>query len=188
MGPAIERRRNCHNATVFLKTPLLGVGALHAGERRTATNRFDELSERVIGCAIAVHRELGPGLLESIYRECLVIELAAEGLHAQGERHVTLAYRGQRLSGHLVVDLLVEDNLVVEVKAVERIVPVHLAQLITYLKLTGYPVGLLMNFNATTLRSGLRRCEHPDRYVSLSRAQEATRPAEGATWTVGDET
>jgi GxxExxY protein len=142
------------------------------------TNAFDDLSERVIGCAIAVHRELGPGLLESIYRECLLIELTTARLQVQSERRVTLAYRGQRLSGQLALDFLVEDTLVIEGKAVERIMPVHLAQLITYLKLTGYPVGLLMNFNATTLRSGLRRCEHPDRYVSLSRAQEATRPEE----------
>jgi GxxExxY protein len=162
-----------------VETPALAGGAIHAGRFGMVMNTVDDLSERVIGCAIAVHRHLGPGLLESIYRECLLIELTTTGLRVQAERPVSLAYRGQRLSGHLVLDLLVEDNLVIEIKAVERIVPVHLAQLITYLKLTGHGVGLLMNFNATTLRSGLRRCEHPDRYVSLQGSQEGTPPEKG---------
>ncbi len=128
-------------------------------------DHVDSLREKVIGCAIAVHRALGPGLLESIYRHCLVIELQAERLHVERERRVGLEYRGQRVPGDLRLDLLIEDCLVVEVKAIERSHPVHLAQVITYLKLTGYPAGLLMNFNVTSLKDGLRRLDHPDVYV-----------------------
>jgi len=131
--------------------------------------RFDQLSERVIACAIAVHRTLGPGLLESIYRDCLALELVAADIHVDSECHVPVVYRGERVAGNLVLDLVVDQSLVIEVKAVERLAPVHLAQVITYLKITGYPVGLLMNFNATTLRAGLKRCEHPDIFVSRDR-------------------
>ncbi|HSC26059.1 MAG TPA: GxxExxY protein [Vicinamibacterales bacterium] len=126
---------------------------------------LESLTERVIGCAIAVHRALGPGLLESIYRTCLEIELRAADLPFETERHMTLTYRGQLLANHLRLDLLVDGTLVVEVKAVESIHPLHLAQVITYLKLSGCPVGLILNFNATSLRAGLRRLEHPDRYL-----------------------
>ena len=127
--------------------------------------RFEQLSERVIGCAITVHRTLGPGLMESIYRDCLPLELVAADMHVDSECHVPVVYRGERVAGHLVLDLVVEQSLVIEVKAVERLAPVHVAQVLTYLKITGYPVGLLMNFNATTLRAGLKRCEHPDVFV-----------------------
>lgn len=133
------------------------------------------LTERVIGCAIEVHRTLGPGLLESIYRECLRLELKAAGLGFEAERQVPIEYKGRRTSSHLKLDLLVEGYLVVEVKAVEALHPVHQAQVITYLKLTGCPAGLLMNFNTTTLRAGLRRLDHPGRY---QRKQEIRRPGE----------
>ena len=131
--------------------------------------QFDQLSERVIGCAITVHRALGPGLLESIYRDCLTLELVAADMHVDSECHVPVVYRGERVAGHLVLDLVVEQSLVIEVKAVERLAPVHVAQVLTYLKITGYPVGLLMNFNATTLRAGLKRCEHPDVFIPADR-------------------
>jgi GxxExxY protein len=124
------------------------------------------LSERVIACAITVHRTLGPGLPESIYRECVALELVAADMHVDSECHLPVIYRGERVAGHLVLDLVVDQSLLIEVKAVERLAPVHVAQVITYLKITGYPVGLLMNFNATTLRAGLRRCEHPDIFVA----------------------
>jgi GxxExxY protein len=125
----------------------------------------EELTQKVIGCAIEVHRILGPGLLESVYRECMIIEMRREHLRVDSERHVPLDYKGQRISGRLKLDLLVDDCVVLELKAVERLHPIHLAQVITYLKLTGCPAGLLMNFNSTTLRAGLRRLDHPDRYV-----------------------
>ena len=128
-------------------------------------NQIELLTERIIGCAIAVHRTLGPGLLESVYRDCLIIELRAENLRVEHERRVRLDYKGQRVTGNLTLDLLVEDSVIIEVKAVERLHPVHQAQVITYLKLTGCPAGLLMNFNMTSLRAGLKRLDHPDRYV-----------------------
>ena len=124
----------------------------------------EALTEKVIGCAIEVHRILGPGLLESVYRECMIIEMKREHLRVDVERHVALEYKGHSIRSALKLDLLVDDCVVVELKAVERLHPIHLAQVITYLKLTGYPAGLLMNFNATTLRAGLRRLDHPDRY------------------------
>jgi GxxExxY protein len=125
----------------------------------------EALTEKVIGCAIEVHRTLGPGLLESVYRECMIIEVRGEHLCVESERHVPLEYKGQRIKGQLKLDLLVEGCVVVELKAVDNLHPVHLAQVITYLKLTGYPAGLLMNFNSTSLRAGLNRLNHPDRYV-----------------------
>jgi GxxExxY protein len=91
--------------------------------------------------------------------------LRAENLRVERERRVSLEYKGQRVTGKLKLDLLVENSVIIEVKAVERIHPVHQAQVITYLKLTGYPAGLLMNFNTTSLRAGLKRLDHPDRYV-----------------------
>ena len=125
----------------------------------------DALTEKVIGCAIQVHRTLGPGLLESVYRECMIIETKREHLRVESERYVHLEYRGQRIRCELKLDLLVENCVVVELKAVERLHPIHLAQVITYLKLTGCPAGLLLNFNSTTLRGGLKRLDHPDFYV-----------------------
>lgn len=131
----------------------------------SSEDEVQTLTETIIGCAIEVHRTLGPGLLESVYRECLSIELRASRLHVESERPVPLDYKGERIRSKLILDLLVEDSVVVELKAVENLHPVHLAQVITYLKLTGYQTGLLMNFNATSLRAGLRRLDHPDRYV-----------------------
>jgi GxxExxY protein len=125
----------------------------------------EELTEKIIGCAIEVHRVLGPGLLESVYRECMIIEIRRVHLRVECERHVPLDYKGQRISSRLKLDLLVNGCVVVELKAVERLHPIHLAQVIIYLKLSGYPAGLLMNFNATTLRAGLKRLDHPDWYV-----------------------
>lgn len=129
------------------------------------------LTQRVIRCAIEVHRLLGPGLLESPYRECLRFELVSAGLAVAHERLVPVVYKGHIVSDALKIDLLVENTLVVEVKAIEAIHPVHLAQVITYLKLTGHPAGLLLNFNAVTLKAGLRRLDHPDRYNRFKSTQ-----------------
>jgi GxxExxY protein len=154
-------------ATMRRENLRLGVGAVCAPAERmiTAPAEIQELTEKIIGCAIEVHRILGPGLLESVYRECLIIEMRGNGLRADGERRVSFDYKGQRIGGGLKLDLLINDCIVVELKAVERLHSIHLAQVITYLKITGYPAGLLMNFNSTTLRAGLRRLDHPDRYV-----------------------
>ena len=122
---------------------------------------LDALTERIIGCAIEVHRTLGPGLLEAIYRECLTIELTASQLGFDTDRQVPLDYKGHRIRGELKLDLLVEGCVVVELKSVERLHPVYSAQVITYLKLTGCPVGLLINFNVPLLKDGLKRLIRP---------------------------
>jgi GxxExxY protein len=93
----------------------------------------------------------------------MVIEMRREHLLVESERYVPLDFRGHRVNSRLKLDLLVEGCVVVEIKAVKRLHPVHLAQVVTYLKLTGFPAGLLMNFNATTLKAGLKRLDHPDR-------------------------
>jgi GxxExxY protein len=139
---------------------------------------IDELTEIVIGAAIAVHIALGPGLLESIYRDALVIELAAQGIGVIAEVQVPVFYRGKRVRGDLRIDLLVDGRLIVEIKAVDRLNPVFQAQVLSYLKLTGHPAGLLLNFNATTLRAGLKRLDHPDVYATKhARAANAALPA-----------
>jgi len=122
-----------------------------------SATEIDQLTKRIIGRAVQVHRTLGPGLLESVYRECMLIELRRDNLQVESERHVALRYKGHRIGGDLKLDLLVQGSIVVELKAVERIHPIHLARVITYLKLTGCPAGLLMNFNSTALKAGLRR-------------------------------
>jgi GxxExxY protein len=124
----------------------------------------EALTEKIIGCAIEVHRTLGPGLLESVYKDCLMIEMRAQGLRVDSDRCLAFDYKGQRISGALKLDLLVNACVVVELKAVERLHPIHSAQVITYLRISGLPAGLLMNFNSITLRAGLKRLDHPDRY------------------------
>jgi len=137
---------------------------------------LDRLTEQVIGCAIAVHDQLGPGLLESVYTECLLIELRLNGLRVERERQVPIVYRGQTIRGRLKLDLLVEDRVIIEVKAVEKSNPVFIAQLVTYLKLTGVPAGLLLNFNMVTLKAGLKRASHPD--VHALRLKQSLRTTE----------
>ena len=131
----------------------------------TLTPEIEAIVTLIIGCAITVHDAFGPGLLESVYQDCMRIELVAVGLRVKTEWRVPLFHRGQRVSADLKVDLLVEDSVIVEIKAVERFHPVYLAQVITYLKLADRPVGLLFNFNTTSLRNGgIRRLTHPDIY------------------------
>jgi len=126
---------------------------------------IEGVAHQVIGCAIEVHRILGPGLLESVYQECLPIELMARGLLVETEVRVPIIYKDQKIATSLRIDLLVERSVVVEVKAIEALHPIHSAQLITYLVLTGYQAGLLMNFNEILLKNGLRRLDHPERYA-----------------------
>jgi GxxExxY protein len=128
------------------------------------TADFELLTNKIIACAIEVHKTLGPGLLESVYQECMAVELKSANLDAESDRRVPIKYKGQRIRSELKLDLLVGGSVVVELKAVEQIHPVYLAQVITYLKLTGCPAGLLINFNNTSLKSGLRRLNHPDVY------------------------
>ena len=126
---------------------------------------IESLAHQVIGCAIEVHRIIGPGLLESVYRECLIVELRDRRLAVECDVLVPIVYKDRKLLSPLKIDLLVERTIVVELKAVERLHSIHEAQVITYLKLTGHPAGLLMNFNEVLLKSGLRRLDHPDRYL-----------------------
>lgn len=128
-------------------------------------DKIDQLAERVIGCAIEVHRTMGPGLLESLYRECLLMELALQDIPFENELLIAVDYKGRPLRSRLRLDLLVDRALVVELKCVDGLRPVHQAQVMTYLRLTGHQVGLLINFNEVTLRAGLRRLEHPERYA-----------------------
>lgn len=118
---------------------------------------FDELSNRVIGCAIEVHRELGPGLLESTYEQCLAHELKLNGIQFELQHPLPVKYKGVRLDCGYRVDVLVEDKLIIELKSVEQIKGIHEAQLLTYMKLAGVKIGLLINFNVTKLKNGIKR-------------------------------
>jgi GxxExxY protein len=116
-----------------------------------------ELTERIIACAIAVHRELGPGLLESIYEEAMTVELANGGIQFVRQVEIPVVYKGTTLSGSFRVDMVVENKVVLELKTVESILPVHEAQLLSYLRLGGWPTGLLLNFRSALLCNGIRR-------------------------------
>lgn len=118
---------------------------------------FDELSNRVIGCAIEVHKILGPGLLESTYEQCLARELQLHALRFHLQWPLAVEYKGLRLDCGYRVDLLVEDQLIVELKAVEQVIGVHQAQLLSYMKLARIRTGLLINFNVPILKEGIQR-------------------------------
>jgi GxxExxY protein len=120
----------------------------------------DPLSQAVIGAAIEVHRILGPGLLESVYQRSLGHELTLRGISHSPQHRLPIAYKELPLGDDLVMDFLVAGELVVELKAVEALAPVHDAQLLTYLKLGGYRKGLLINFNVRLLKDGIRRLVH----------------------------
>ena len=115
------------------------------------------LSERVIGAAIEVHRQLGPGLLESAYEECLCFELKQNDIAYFRQVPLPVSYKQVRLECGYRMDVVVEQELVVEIKAVEQLMPIHHAQMMTYLRLSGLKVGLLLNFNSLVLKDGLRR-------------------------------
>jgi GxxExxY protein len=121
------------------------------------TGRFGDCSEQVIGACIEVHRAIGPGLLESAYECCLAHELALSGLNFERQRPIPVSYKGVFLECGYRLDFIVEGQLIVEIKAVEQLLPVHQAQLITYLRLTRLTSGLLVNFHAATIQRGLRR-------------------------------
>jgi len=122
-----------------------------------AEKNLNRISGKIIGAAIEVHRALGPGLLESVYEACLVRELTLQGLAVDSQRNIKVSYKDQVLDAHLRLDLLVEGTVVVEIKAVDQLLPVHEAQLLTYMKLTENRVGLLINFNVSILKNGIKR-------------------------------
>src|SRR6266851_2104705 len=125
--------------------------------RRQMLSGDRDLTERVIGLAIDVHRHLGPGLLESAYEECLSFELSQAGIEHRRQVPLPVVYKDVRLDCGYRIDIVVRQQLIIEIKAIERIVPVHEAQILTYLRLSGYKVGLLLNFNSVVLKDGLRR-------------------------------
>jgi GxxExxY protein len=122
--------------------------------KRTEIN---QLTEKIIGAAIEVHRHLGPGLLESTYESCLAYELANLGLCVEQQKAIPVIYKDVKLEQGYRIDLLVEDVVIVELKVVEEINAVHEAQVLSYLKLSGCPAGLLLNFNVKLLKQGIRR-------------------------------
>jgi len=120
-------------------------------------NEINALTGKVIGAAIEVHKELGPGLLESIYEECLSREFDLQGIPYQRQKRMDIHYKGKKIAGDYRMDFVVEDRLIVELKACDRLLPLHDAQVLTYLKLTGISIGLLINFNVPVLKEGIRR-------------------------------
>ncbi|MGH2593473.1 MAG: GxxExxY protein [Anaerolineae bacterium] len=118
---------------------------------------LNEITEPIIGAAIEVHRHLGPGLLESAYEECLCRELSLRQVPFERQRQLPVEYKGLNLDCGYRLDLLVAEAVVVEIKAVEDLLPIHEAQLLTYLRLGGWKVGLLINFNVPVLKRGIRR-------------------------------
>ena len=119
--------------------------------------KFDPLSHKVIGCALEVHRTLGPGLLESAYDQCLAHELTEAKLSFQMQKTLPVVYKGINIDCGYRADLLIESKLIIELKSVEKMLAVHEAQLLTYMKLSGISLGLLINFNSKVLKDGLKR-------------------------------
>jgi len=125
---------------------------------------LDQITEGIISAAIEVHRALGPGLLESAYEACLTFELTQRGLKVEQQKPLPVVYREVKLDCGYRLDLLVEEAVIVEIKAVDHLMPIHQAQLLSYLKLSGLKVGLLINFNVRLLKDGIRRVvnDYPD--------------------------
>ncbi len=119
--------------------------------------KFGTVTEKVIGCAIEVHKELGPGLLENTYKQCLSYELTSKGIRHQVEKGLPVFYKGLDVECGYRIDIFVEDVLIVELKSVSKLLQIHKAQLLTYMKLAKVSTGLLINFNEFLLRNGIRR-------------------------------
>jgi len=118
---------------------------------------YNIITEEIIAAAIEVHRNLGPGLFESVYESCLIEEIANRGLSCRSQVKTPIHYKGKTLDKFFVIDLLVEDKVIIELKAIEEILPVHEVQLLTYLKLANKKLGLLINFNVPILKKGIKR-------------------------------
>ena len=118
---------------------------------------YNKITENIIGAAIEIHKTLGPGLLESAYRECLLYELTKLGYSVKKEVKLPITYKDITLDHGYRIDLLVENTIVLELKTVEKFTDVHTAQILTYMKLGNYPLGLLLNFNTKLLKSGIKR-------------------------------
>jgi GxxExxY protein len=131
--------------------------------------RLDDLTESIIGGAIAVHRAMGPGLLESVYQKCMTLELAARGLQFEQQKMLPGHYRGVEIDCVYRADLIVEKRVLLELKSVAHLEPVHTAQIMTYVRITGCEVGLLINFNVDLLKNGIRRVRMFDRHPVIIR-------------------
>ncbi|MBP7552513.1 MAG: GxxExxY protein [Spirochaetes bacterium] len=118
---------------------------------------FEKLSNEIIGCAIEVHKNLGPGLLESTYKQCLAYELSKSNIKFGLEVEIPIKYKDVKISCGYRIDLIVENKIIIELKSVEKIIPVHEAQILTYMKLSGIKIGLLINFNSKLIRDGIKR-------------------------------
>jgi GxxExxY protein len=141
---------------------------LHHGDAEDAESvSMNRLTETIIGAAIEVHKALGPGLLESAYEECLTHELSLTNISFERQVPVPLTYKSFPVDCGYRLDILVEKTVVVELKAVEALQPIHQAQLLTYLKIGGWPIGLLINFNVPVLRKGIKRLVHNFEYPSV---------------------
>ena len=118
---------------------------------------YNELTSQIISACIEVHRELGPGLLESVYEVCLLDELFQRGLKADAQLRLPVSYKGKQLNKEFIIDILVEDLILLELKTVDVLAPIHEVQLVTYLKLSEKKLGLLINFNVELMKNGIRR-------------------------------
>jgi len=132
------------------------------GEKVELPEDINRLTGEVVDAAYSVHRELGPGLLENIYEQCLGEELKLKGLSFERQKEVPIIYRDKKLDANYRLDLLVDGKVLVEIKAVDHLLPVHKAQVITYIKLPGVRVGLLINFNVTMIKEGIQRVVRSD--------------------------
>ncbi|HQU81879.1 MAG TPA: GxxExxY protein [Pyrinomonadaceae bacterium] len=130
---------------------------MNFNHRDTETQRLNLITEKIIGCAIEVHRAIGPGLLESAYEECLCYELVQNKLSFERQVPLPVIYKNVKLDCGYRMDLVVEDLVIVEIKAVENLIPVHEAQILSYLKLNNKPLGLLLNFHVSVLKNGIKR-------------------------------
>jgi GxxExxY protein len=126
-------------------------------ESMKSADWYNSITERIIKCAIEVHKELGPGLIESVYEACHRKLMIEDGLNVKSQVILQVNFRGELLDKYFVIDTLVEEEIIIELKSVEGILPIHEAQLLTYLKLANKKLGLLINFNVNQLRSGIRR-------------------------------
>ncbi len=143
----------------------------------TEKDQLDLITRRIIGAAIQVHKALGPGLLESAYQACLAYELGELGLKVEQEKPLPVVYRQVRVDCGYRMDLVVEDRVIVEIKAVEALAPIHNAQMMSYLRLSSLHVGLLINFHVRVLKDGIRRVvnEYPDSAISAISAISAVK-------------
>jgi len=143
--------------TDFRRKPLWGEQSESKDTESTEEFENNSLTDSIIGAAISVHRELGPGLLESTYEKCLAFELTQSGLQIAAQKEIPIKYKGQSIESGFRADLIVENKVLIELKSVDQLIPVHTAQVLTYLKLTGLRTGLLINFNVQLLKNGIKR-------------------------------